>query len=1200
MSRELVEDTVSICSLWSSSAHLEVDDILTFSFFSRSLRLAATDFSNASYQGFVAVLQRLQSFVSETKSAATVLTKPPEILAIFAIATRLPRPNPPIIFVVFDSHSRSPQHPNGAAFSFFPTHLAAAEYLSNLLSVDPALLQDPSMQWQTQLLSQFSAHFFVIADPSPVVTTKADPDLELFKADMHALESKADASVLKYQLAELQSDYDKVVAENGRIKGEMQMLRDEVRRLSTSIKRAEKDNADIHVHLKDGRSKAKPSKRSSKPSAPTDILEWSEDDNLSLRIRFPMSWDAVTSVLSSPSTSERHRSSSSTRRSERQRPSRRSTVDYQTPQRSPTFRPDKDQKRSRRNSATVRTERDIQEAVQLSLKEERTPPPVQSRVANSYDGGPELKTKDWTRLAPKPIESEPPETRRRGGSVNRAQSSDSESTSTSGYATPVTQEIEPKKPEPPSFEKRGNVASNALSIPAPADTAAIIQSLEDFEFAAKLQRDLREQALRDAELAADLQREFDNENHDLRQQQLDLFAAAQGRFDCKICFETLPEDSLANLEGCDHQFCRDCLRGHISSSLEDMRSPIPCPVCVTEAKGEGEEGGVVTETTMQIMGMSNLEYDKWVGMELSKHSILLDCAKCSQSVLVDKEDHANAEIITCPMKDCENKWCKNCHHSVDTDCANDHSCDGTLELERLMQTNGWKKCPGCQTPTERIEGCNHMTSPGMQHVSHFLGTSSILLIVGYVRHFCYIDGALICTTQNAQVAKDAIGQHYQSCPLFDIPEGESWKHEFRPETPPPPPDTEPTFTGDPDEDPADFLRDVQEWTARQDHAGDDQWIARYVGRRLRGSAATWYRGLSEDSKETWRRFRVVFLGRYLIDEEVERPAVNPKPTRVRPSTLFARLKSSTSVQSSPEGYIQAVDGLRPRKILGYLGLGKGGDIVQSEREALVISGPSPIPDDETQFTMKIISKPAFSEGVLKRQLPDPDLAFLGLRKEPIYQFPQAYAAQVPATAYYGRRKEPKRISYDSGAYDYTDPYLNSYTNNPFIGRSALVQYQAPASRTPRVTGYKWTFRECGENVPNSSRRRDIHGKDDSDKDGVAQVWKMTDAREIQNELLLWSTDNEELGLYQSSGGEGLAVYRCVDNAPSNTPTSYPFGGSDDDMDVDEPDEPRPAPTLFGGIGKAAATPEKKRRIRLQFKYIGQPPPRAPRPDKQPR
>ena len=62
---------------------------------------------------------------------------------------------------MYDSHSRPSKHPNGSAFLFFPTLDQTADYLSELLHVDSTLL-DGGMNWQMQLLSQYSGQFFVV------------------------------------------------------------------------------------------------------------------------------------------------------------------------------------------------------------------------------------------------------------------------------------------------------------------------------------------------------------------------------------------------------------------------------------------------------------------------------------------------------------------------------------------------------------------------------------------------------------------------------------------------------------------------------------------------------------------------------------------------------------------------------------------------------------------------------------------------------------------------------------------------------------------------------------------------------------------------------------------------------------------------------------------------------------------------------
>jgi|ERR1700722_3046872 len=50
-------------------------------------------------------------------------------------------------------------------------------------------------------------------------------------------------------------------------------------------------------------------------------------------------------------------------------------------------------------------------------------------------------------------------------------------------------------------------------------------------------------------------------------------------FDCNICMESHPEGDVARIDGCAHEFCRSCIRSHISSKLKDRLFPILCPSC---------------------------------------------------------------------------------------------------------------------------------------------------------------------------------------------------------------------------------------------------------------------------------------------------------------------------------------------------------------------------------------------------------------------------------------------------------------------------------------------------------------------------------------------------------------------------------------------------------------------------------------------
>jgi len=63
-------------------------------------------------------------------------------------------------------------------------------------------------------------------------------------------------------------------------------------------------------------------------------------------------------------------------------------------------------------------------------------------------------------------------------------------------------------------------------------------------------------------------------------------------FECCICIDEMPVDSIARIDSCGHTFCRECLRGHVSARLEERRFPILCPTCTVEKdKGQGKVGG---------------------------------------------------------------------------------------------------------------------------------------------------------------------------------------------------------------------------------------------------------------------------------------------------------------------------------------------------------------------------------------------------------------------------------------------------------------------------------------------------------------------------------------------------------------------------------------------------------------------------------
>ncbi|KIY62816.1 hypothetical protein CYLTODRAFT_383163 [Cylindrobasidium torrendii FP15055 ss-10] len=251
-------------------------------------------------------------------------------------------------------------------------------------------------------------------------------------------------------------------------------------------------------------------------------------------------------------------------------------------------------------------------------------------------------------------------------------------------------------------------------------------------------------------LAFQLQQQFDAEAEQMAADRKIVESSAQSTFDCIICLETHPIDYAAYISGCKHTTCRECLRQHIITTLRDHRYPIFCPACVGDApKAE------ITQDVLFDLGIPEKEYSIYEESQLSILSILIHCRKCKEGVFVDRGEYNEAKILACPLPNCTHAWCKSCHHTIVPSVDGPpHSCDGSSELQHLMNKQGWKHCPGCKTPVAKDSGCNHMTcmSPGCN------------------THFCYICGEAIIRSALRGDIRNAVSSHYRRCTLFAVPQ----------------------------------------------------------------------------------------------------------------------------------------------------------------------------------------------------------------------------------------------------------------------------------------------------------------------------------------------------------------------------------------------------------------------------------------------
>ena len=116
--------------------------------------------------------------------------------------------------------------------------------------------------------------------------------------------------------------------------------------------------------------------------------------------------------------------------------------------------------------------------------------------------------------------------------------------------------------------------------------------------------------------------------------------------------EEMPDDSIARPDPCGHAFCRECLRRHVATRLDEHRFPILCPTC-TAGKGKGKEAvsGTCCERTVNLfivscnvclevsqslaldLGLTDEQYSVWTEMEMAPFSVLLYCRKYAHGIL---------------------------------------------------------------------------------------------------------------------------------------------------------------------------------------------------------------------------------------------------------------------------------------------------------------------------------------------------------------------------------------------------------------------------------------------------------------------------------------------------------------------------------------------------------------------------------------
>ena len=106
------------------------------------------------------------------------------------------------VFIIFDSHSR-PSHPEGAVFILNTSIHRTASRLKEIFPVDRCLLSDSDLQWQAQLLANYSGHIFI---PRGTKQSPAHFIQTVVESSLAILALRAEVSDLKNRNAVLTSE----------------------------------------------------------------------------------------------------------------------------------------------------------------------------------------------------------------------------------------------------------------------------------------------------------------------------------------------------------------------------------------------------------------------------------------------------------------------------------------------------------------------------------------------------------------------------------------------------------------------------------------------------------------------------------------------------------------------------------------------------------------------------------------------------------------------------------------------------------------------------------------------------------------------------------------------------------------------------------------------------------------------------------
>jgi len=178
----------------------------------------------------------------------------------------------------------------------------------------------------------------------------------------------------------------------------------------------------------------------------------------------------------------------------------------------------------------------------------------------------------------------------------------------------------------------------------------------------------------------------------------------ESTFYCHICLTNKRLSSGYKLKNCGHYFCKPCLSEYLSSQFKSRQIHPRCfyieekKSCNTEIHPQDIKGVADSEAMKKYVYFTNKE----------KNPNFVDCPKCK----TQQEGNPRQPWTVCAKEDCDHEFCfiHQNQHPKEQGCGEyEAQVRAEEKKNRAWKSQNTRKCPQCGTPTEKNEGCNHMT-----------------------------------------------------------------------------------------------------------------------------------------------------------------------------------------------------------------------------------------------------------------------------------------------------------------------------------------------------------------------------------------------------------------------------------------------------------------------------------------------------------